>query len=217
MPYWIRTVYAGKCKEVKKYYSRRHKPKEKRIKREEPTRETQENVNIRKQTEQLRWKLNCNFQEGDMFVTFSYKKEERPDTYEDLVKQKNKLIADLRKEYKKQGRELKYIYVLETGSKGARHIHMVLESIEPKAIKRCWDRGRIDIRLLDGTGQYGKLAAYLVKEKGRKKMEKYGGKTYSPIKKSETANYQERIDMGKRFLPRRCKEPKRLLYRQKTR
>lgn len=217
MPYWIRTVYAGKCKEVKKYYSRRHKPKEKRIKREEPARETQENVNIRKQTEQLRWKLNCNFQEGDMFVTFSYKKEERPDTYEDLVKQKNKLIADLRKEYKKQGRELKYIYVLETGSKGARHIHMVLESIEPKAIKRCWDRGRIDIRLLDGTGQYGKLAAYLVKEKGRKKMEKYGGKTYSPIKKSETANYQERIDMGKRFLPRRCKEPKRLLYRQKTR
>ena len=77
MPYWVRTVYAGKCKEVKKYYSRRHKPKEKRIKREEPTRETQENVNIRKQTEQLRWKLNCNFQEGDMFVTFSYKKEER--------------------------------------------------------------------------------------------------------------------------------------------
>lgn len=217
MPYWIRTVYAGKCKEVKKYYSRRHKPKEKRIKREEPTRETQENVNIRKQTEQLRWKLNCNFQEGDMFVTFSYKKEERPDTYEDLVKQKNKLIADLRKEYKKQGRELKYIYVLETGSKGARHIHMVLESIEPKAIKRCWDRGRIDIRLLDGTGQYGKLAAYLVKEKGRKKMEKYGGKTYSPIKKPETANYQERIDMGKRFLSNGCKEPKRLLYRQKTR
>ena len=46
MPYWVRTVYAGKCKEVKKYYSRRHKPKEKRIKREEPTRETQENVNI---------------------------------------------------------------------------------------------------------------------------------------------------------------------------
>lgn len=217
MPYWIRTVYAGKCKEVKKYYSRRHKPKEKRIKREEPTRETQENVNIRKQTEQLRWKLNCNFQEGDMFVTFSYKKEERPDTYEDLVKQKNKLIADLRKEYKKQERELKYIYVLETGDKGARHIHMVLESIEPKAIKRCWDRGRINIRLLDGTGQYGKLAAYLVKEKGRKKMEKYGGKTYSPIKELKTADHKKRADMGKRFLPNRCKEPKRLLYRQKTR
>lgn len=217
MSFWKRTVIAGKCKEVKKYYSRMHKPKEKRIKREKPTREAQEKINIRKQTEQLRWKLNCNFQGGDMFVTFSYKKEERPDTYEDLVKQKNKLIADLRKEYKKQERELKYIYVLETGSKGARHIHMVLESIEPKAIKRCWDRGRIDIRLLDGTGQYGKLAAYLVKEKGRKKMEKYGGKTYSPIAKLKTADYQKRTDMGKRFLSNRCKESKRLLYRQKTR
>lgn len=40
-------------------------------------------------------------------------------------------------------------------------------------------------------------------------MEKYGGKTYSPIKKPETANYQERIDMGKRFLPNRCKRAKR--------
>lgn len=180
MSFWKRTVIAGKCKEVKKYYSRMHKPKEKRIKRAKPTREAQEKINIRKQTEQLRWALNCNFQEGDMFVTFSYKKEERPDTYEDLVKQKDKLIKDLRKEYKKQERELKYIYVLETGNKGARHIHMVLESIEPKVIKRCWNRGRINIRLLDGTGQYGKLAAYLVKEKGRKKKEKYGGKTYSP-------------------------------------
>ena len=152
-----------------------------------------------------------------MFVTFSYKKEERPDTYEDLVKQKDKLIKDLRKEYKKQERELKYIYVLETGNKGARHIHMVLESIEPKVIKRCWNRGRINIRLLDGTGQYGKLAAYLVKEKGRKKKEKCGGKTYSPIAEPETTNYKKRIGMGKRFLPNRCKESKRLLYRQKTR
>mgnify|MGYP000727281139 CR=1 FL=1 len=58
---------------------------------------------------------------------------------------------------------------------------MVIENIDTKAIKKCWDRGRIHIRLLDDTGQYGKLASYLVKEKGRKKMEKYGGKTYSPI------------------------------------
>lgn len=217
MSYWIRTVIAGKCKEVKKYYSRIHKPKEKRIKREKPTREAQEKINIRKQTEQLRWTLNCNFQEGDMFVTFSYKKEERPDTYEDLVKQKNKLIADLRKQYRKQGRELKYVYVLETGDKGARHIHMVLESIEPKVIKRCWDRGRINIRILDSTGQYGKLAAYLVKEKGRKKMEKYGGKTYSPIEKYETADHKERTDLGKRFLQGRCQKPKRILYRQTPR
>ena len=54
-------------------------------------------------------------------------------------------------------------------------------SVDTKTIKKCWDRGRIHIRLLDDTGQYGKLASYLVKEKGRKKMEKYGGKTYSPI------------------------------------
>lgn len=51
MSFWKRTVIAGKCKEVKKYYSRMHKPKEKRIKRAKPTREAQEKINIRKQTE----------------------------------------------------------------------------------------------------------------------------------------------------------------------
>ena len=81
MPYWIRRVYAGKTVEIKKYYSRKHKPKEKRAKTGEPSRLEQENVNIRRQTEQLRWKLNCNFQGGDMFITFSYRKDERPDTY----------------------------------------------------------------------------------------------------------------------------------------
>ena len=116
-----------------------------------------------------------------MFITFSYRKDERPDTYKEMLKQKDKLIRDLRKQYKKIGKEFKYVYVLETGDKGARHIHMVIENIDTKAIKKCWDRGRIHMRLLDDTGQYGKLASYLVKEKGRKKMEKYGGKTYSPI------------------------------------
>ena len=88
------------------------------------------------------------------------------------------------------------MYVLETGDKGARHIHMVIESMDTKTIKKCWDRGRIHIRLLDDTGQYGKLASYLVKEKGRKKMEKYGGKTYSPFQEFKTATHRERCDLG---------------------
>jgi len=95
--------------EIKKYYSRKHKPKEKRAKTGEPSRPEQENKNIRRQTEQLRWKLNCNFQGGDMFITFSYRKDERPDTYKEMLKQKDKLIRDLRKQYKKIGKEFKYV------------------------------------------------------------------------------------------------------------
>ena len=41
MPYWIRRVYAGKTVEIKKYYSRKHKPKEKRAKTGEPSRPEQ--------------------------------------------------------------------------------------------------------------------------------------------------------------------------------
>lgn len=208
MPYWIRRVYAGKTVEIKKYYSRKHKPKEKRAKTGEPSRLEQENVNIRRQTEQLRWKLNCNFQGGDMFITFSYRKDERPDTYKEMLKQKDKLIRDLRKQYKKIGKEFKYVYVLETGDKGARHIHMVIESMDTKTIKKCWDRGRIHIRLLDDTGQYGKLASYLVKEKGRKKMEKYGGKTYSPSRNLKQPHIEKDVIWECDFFREDAKSPK---------
>lgn len=214
MPFYQRTVIAGKTIETKKYYSRMHKPKERRIKRKERTKEAQENVNIRHQVERLRWLLNCNFEEGDMFVTFSIRKNERPDTYKELVKMKDKLIADLRREHKKVDKVFKYIYVLETGDRGAAHIHMVLKSIDTKLLKRCWDRGYIHIKLLDGTGQYGELASYLVKEKGRKKMEKYGGKTYSPIAQHDTADHNQRSGMGEGFLPHRCQSQKRILHRQ---
>ena len=214
MPFYQRTVIAGKTIETKKYYSRMHKPKERRIKRKERTKEAQENVNIRHQVERLRWLLNCNFEEGDMFVTFSIRKDERPDTYKELVKMKDKLIADLRREHKKVNKVFKYVYVLETGDRGAAQIHMVLKSIDTKLLKKCWDRGYIHIKLLDGTGQYGELASYLVKEKGRKKMEKYGGKTYSPIEEHDTANHNQRSSMGEGFLSCRCQSKKGILHRQ---
>ena len=179
MSFYKRVVIAGKTEETKKYYSRKHQPKTKRVKRGKPSRAEQININIRKQVEQLRWTLNCNFEEGDFFATFSFKKEERPDTYEELIKCKDKLIRELRKAYRSKGRELKFVYVIEIGKRGAAHIHMVLKSIDTKVLKRCWDRGYIHINLLDSTGQYGDLASYLVKEKGRRKMEQCGGKTYS--------------------------------------
>ena len=53
-----------------------------------------------------------------MFITFSYRKDERPDTYKEMLKQKDKLIRDLRKQYKKIGKEFKYVYVLETKAQG---------------------------------------------------------------------------------------------------
>lgn len=213
MPYWERVVYAGKTKEIKKYYSRRHHPKERRVAKAKETEPAQEKVNIRNQTEKLRWLLNCNFEGGDMHVVFKFAKEERPDSYEELVKIKNKLLRSLRRQYEKQGKVMKYVYVLETGSRGAMHIHMVLNSMEPKILSRCWKRGHIHIETLDDTGQYGKLAAYLVKEKGIKKQQKYGGKAYSPIKEPKETRNHKKSGMGTGFLPGRRKKAERILHR----
>ena len=102
---------------------------------------------------------------------------------------------------------------LKQESKGARHIHMVLESIEPKAIKRCWDRGTNRYSgYLMVQASTGKLACLSSKRKRTvKKMEKYGGKTYSPIKKPETATLSRKNVIWERdFFRDRCKESKKV-------
>lgn len=62
----------------------------------------------------------------------------------------------------------KYIHVMEIGKKGALHHHLVIntpEEISQQAIVRCWKgRGRTHHNPLDDTGQYAKLASYLIKQ-----------------------------------------------------
>lgn len=199
MPYWKRKVKPGKTIEVKKYYSRVHKTKESRLEKKNLTTEQQEQVNIRQTIEHLRWLLNENFREGDAHVEFTFKLECRPDTYDELVKYKDKLIKKLRREYRKQGKELKYVYVLEAGKRGAFHIHMVINDVNLRTLKDCWPYGRIFTSTLDETGQYGKLASYLIKEKGKKKVENYGGKAYSPSRNLKRPEVEKKVIWNRDF------------------
>ena len=77
-----------------------------------------------------------------------------------------KFLRKLRKLYRDAGGELKYIWVMETGSHGARHHHLVVNSslrVDIGTVQREWKHGRIHVNPLDDSGNYAKLASYLIK------------------------------------------------------
>ena len=136
MPYMKMICKAGKTKEIAKFYTYWLQPKgQKRRPRVNPTTEQQRKINDRHLVKRLTRLLNANFNGECWYVTFSYRKEDRPQDAKLLHKQEQKLLRDLRKVYKKEKRILKYIWTAEVGTRGAAHIHMVLSPIDARKIR----------------------------------------------------------------------------------
>lgn len=170
MPYVKRTIKAGKTIEIKKYYTTRYKSKGmKRRERMSITSEEQEKINQRRAEEKLRWIMNDNYVDGDYHIVYDYAKENRPATKEEMQEDRTELLKKLRLEYKKIGKELKYICVIEIGQKGALHFHMVINEVPIKILRKCWDKGRIHITPLNTNGQYKRLANYFIKYSSKHK------------------------------------------------
>lgn len=166
MPYIEEVCEAGQTVEVRKYYSFRwHKKGEKRAKKENPTREAVEKVNQRNRERELRRIMNANFQDGDFLIRFDF--HLRPTGSEEMQELMQNFIRKLRREMKKQSKDLKYVYVKEVGPKGSRHIHALINKCDTDLIRKCWTYGGIHIDPLTSQGQYGQIAAYFIKYAGR--------------------------------------------------
>lgn len=111
-----------------------------------------------------RWKLDNNFKAGDLFITLTYKADEKPAS-EQARKNISSLLARLRIEYKKIDKSLKYIYVAGRTKRGAVHFHIVLNKIDINIISEAWKKiagGKVLAQSLYGR-EFGKLASYLIK------------------------------------------------------
>lgn len=161
--YFKTTIKAGKTIEVYKSFRKRTGVIE-RGDRKKLTPEEMDKINQLNAERKLRIKINANFQEGDPFITLTYRKELRP-TPEEAKKHITKFIAALRKYYRKQNKELKYIVVTEYENKAIHH-HLIINDVAEiaKMVCQLWMFGRPDFKYLDSTGQYKDLAAYLIKE-----------------------------------------------------
>lgn len=171
MPYVRRTTIAGRTKEIELYYTAAYNKRgAKRAKKAKPTRDQQREVNRKAAERKLRLLLNANFGPNDYYITLDYiRKKGVPDRTRDEMKRDiGVFLRECRKQYRKAGKEFKYVHVMEIGKKGARHHHLVINRIDTAVICKAWkkaypQRSWVNFKPLDDTGQYGDLAAYLIK------------------------------------------------------
>lgn len=166
MPYLIERVVTGRVIEIRKKYSSRYGIKGiPRSENRNPTPEDAEKVNQDNAARKLRWKINGNFMGGDYHIVLGYEGSRNP-TREEAISDYNRFIRRARSLYRSEGKEFKFISVMERGQRGEKkvHFHMVVNYIDTKKLSAIWPCGRIKFFPLDNTGQYSKLASYLIKQ-----------------------------------------------------
>lgn len=168
MPYVKKTVTAGQTIFVKKYFSSRYNQKSDkgRAKKEKPTPEKQKKVNENNAAEYLTWLINANFKAGDYHIVLTYSDSHKP-TPDEAADNLRRFLRKLRREYRKQQTELKYIDVTEY--EGCRiHHHIIVNKFDTDVISSLWeDYGHPHFTCLDSSGEYSALASYLIKETSR--------------------------------------------------
>ena len=202
MPYMKMTCRAGKTKEIAKYYTYWLQPEgRKGSPRVNPTTEQQQKINDRHLVKRLTRLLNANFDENCWYITFDYKKEQRPESVEVLHEQEQKLLRDLRKIYKKENAVFKYVWTAEVGKRGGAHIHMVVSPIDIRLLKNIWPHGWTTIKPMDSSGQYRRLAEYFIKyfQKTRDTDEQIQKKSYNPSKNLIRPVPKKKPMRGKKF------------------
>lgn len=152
--------------EVEEYHSARYgAPGQQRLKRKKPTPEQIEKQNQRNREKTARRKLRANFDVNDYFTTLTYAKEARPPDMETAREHWSKFIRKVRKEYKKRGYELKWMRNIEVGSKGAWHIHLIMNRIPDTdlILAEAWTHGKVRNELMYEKGEFKDLASYITK------------------------------------------------------
>ena len=136
-----------------------------RRKKLQPTPEQVQAHNQRLKTTRCRRKLRAHFRKHDYLVTLTYKREQRPADMQEAKEDLTRFLRKLRNAYRQRDRRLKWIANIEVGSRGAWHVHMVINRTEGAdiAIREAWPHGRVSFQLLYEHGEFRELAAYMTK------------------------------------------------------
>ena len=163
--YIKKTYYLGKTIEVEKVQTFRYKGK--RTQRGPVTGKTPEGmakINERNAEKKLRRTINLNFDEHSYHLVLTYAPEMRAMNPAGARDDLAKFWRTLKARCKKAGTVLKYVAVTEYGQKSMHHHCVVDCGLDLKVIQSCWPHGRVHATNLDDTGEYSKLARYLLKQ-----------------------------------------------------
>lgn len=121
-----------------------------RGRKKEVSRPAQQNLNDKNSRRHLLWLFQGNFEQGDTYLTLTYKPKYRPLSIDQSKKDMENYLEKLRYQAKKTGNEpLKYIYITEfsedeaTGKIKNIHHHMVIKKgLSLSVFDAAWSRGR---------------------------------------------------------------------------
>ena len=141
---------------------------EKRGRKEKPTPEQIKKQNQRNRENHVRRLIKTNFCPNDLWVTLKYPARVRKPLGE-VKKEFRAFIGSLRREYKKLGEQLKYIYRMEIGERGGIHIHILINRLRGAPdtdviVQTKWTYGRANFTSIYEDGGYKDLATYIVKQ-----------------------------------------------------
>ena len=166
MSYKKRTFRFPNAIEIEEYHTGRYgAPGQGRQKKQKPTPEQVRKKNQRNKENRCRRKLRQHFRVNDYYVTLTYAMDSRPSDIEEAKEDFRHLMKKMRREYASLGNRLKWIRNIEVGTRGAWHIHMVINRI-PGAdviLQRLWIQGRVHLQLMNEKGEFRNLAKYLTK------------------------------------------------------
>lgn len=169
-----------------------------RAKRAKPTEEQMRVVNAQNKAKRCRQRMLEYFREGDIFATWTYEVRNRPPDMQAALKDFQKVMRYVRREFKKRGYEVFWIRNIERGTKGAWHIHLVINEIGDTAsiITKAWTKGgtwSIEIKNSKYYDEdFTKLANYMTKDEHTTE-EKKDGKPGKP--RLSEANYNTSRNM----------------------
>lgn len=191
------TIVAGNLISRRYYYPPVRTSGEKRAKKQNPTRDEVMRINRKNSERELMLKLHHNFSAGDIHAVLTYSGEEPK---KELAKKElQNFLRRLRREFKKNGRILKWICVTEYENHRIHH-HVVLSKMDTARLQELWTAGRVRPVHLDNTGDYRQLASYLIKETDKtfRDPEAFSKQRYScsrtvvsPIRKVEVVKAKE--------------------------
>lgn len=143
------------------------KPPRTRGKRTNPTRPAQEMLNTVNSEIKLEMLINENFGRLDYAMHASYSNAFLPETVEEVDRDRKNYIRRLQRVYDKAGVEFKWIAVIEHGSNGRWHLHMLVSGGVPREVLESkWGMGYCNADRLQFSERGLKgLQHYIVKER----------------------------------------------------
>lgn len=205
------TFYFKDSIEVEEKHTGRYgAPGEKRAKRAKPSPEQIEKQNQWRRERDLRRLIKENFEENDLWVTLTYRKDARPPTLQDAKEDIGKCLRKLRGQYKRRGTALKYIATTEIGSRGGVHHHLIINRIDEsdKLLAKLWEKGRVHMTLMYKQGGFRDLAEYIAKRPPDK-----ADKWYSRSRNLSVPQAKRQIMLGATF--KREPQPPKNYYLEK--